>query len=75
MFGSASNGKDTGTSDLDLVVISEKTKEFPKLKDFERKIRRKVQLFRVKNIKELRNKHLMNNVLNGIVLHGRLKWI
>ena len=74
LFGSASKGEDTETSDLDLVVISEKTKEFPKLKKFERKIRRKVQLFMVKNIKELRNKHLVNNVLNGIVLQGRLKW-
>ena len=74
LFGSASKGEDTETSDLDLVIVSEKTKEFPKLKEFERKIRRKVQLFRVKNIKELRNKHLVNNVLNGIVLQGRLKW-
>jgi len=74
LFGSASKGEDTETSDLDLVVVSEKTKEFPKLKNFERKIRKKIQLFRVKNINELRNKHLMNNVLNGIVLQGRLKW-
>ncbi len=74
LFGSASRGEDTETSDLDLVVVSEKTKEFPKLKKFEQKIRKKIQLFRVKNIKELRNKHLVNNVLNGIVLQGRLKW-
>ena len=74
LFGSASKGEDTETSDLDLVIVSEKTKEFPKLNKFEQKIRKKIQLFRVKNIKELKNKHLVNNVLNGIVLQGRLKW-
>ena len=74
LFGSASKGEDTETSDIDLVIVSEKTKEFPKLKKFEQKIRKKIQLFRVKNIKGLRNKHLVNNVLNGIVLQGRLKW-
>ena len=52
----------------------EKTKEFPKLKDFERKIKKKIQLFRVKHINELRNKHLVSNVLNLIVLQGKLKW-
>ena len=52
----------------------EKTKEFLKLKDFERKIKKKIQLFRVKHINELRNKHFVNNVLNSIVLQGKLKW-
>jgi len=52
----------------------EKTKEFPKLKDFERKIKKKIQLFRDKPINELRNKQLVNNVLNSIVLQSKLKW-
>lgn len=75
LFGSASFGLDTKTSDFDLLVISEKRKEFPELKKFEKKLDRKIQLFVVKDIKELRNKHLINNILNGVVLQGRVKWI
>jgi len=75
LFGSASLGSDTETSDLDILVISEKTKEFPKLKKFEKKINRKIQLFVFSAIKKIRNKHFINNILNGLVLQGELKWI
>ena len=75
LFGSCAYGLDTSTSDLDLLIISEKTEEFPNIKRFEKKIRKKIQIFVVRNIKNLRNKHLMNNVLNGIVIQGRIKWI
>jgi len=75
LFGSASRGEDTETSDFDLLVICEKTKEFIELKIFEKKIKRKLQLFVVKDIKELKNKHLVNNVLNGVILQGKIKWI
>lgn len=74
LFGSASKGIDVEDSDFDMVIISEKIKEFPDIKKFEKKINRKIQLFVVKDIKELKNNHLINNVLNGIVLQGELKW-
>ena len=75
LFGSAAFGLDTETSDFDLLIISEKTKEFPDLKRFEKKVNRKLQLFVVKDISKLRNKRLINNILNGIVLQGEIKWI
>ena len=75
LFGSAAFGLDTETSDFDLLVISEKTKEFPDLKKFEKKMNRKLQLFVVKDVTKLRNKRLINNILNGIVIQGELKWI
>lgn len=75
LYGSASRGEDTETSDFDLLVISEKTKEFPELNKFEKKIERGLQVFIVKNIGRLRNKYLINNILNGIVLQGTIKWI
>ena len=74
-FGSASRGEDIEGSDFDIVIISEKTKEFPEEKIFEKKINRKIQLFRIKNIKDLKNEHLINNVLNGIKIQGELQWI
>ncbi len=74
LFGSASYGLDTETSDIDLVIISENTKDFPEKKDFEKKINKSLQLFVVKELKDLKNKHLTNNVLNGILLQGQIQW-
>ena len=75
LFGSASFGMDNETSDMDIALISENSKEFPELKKYEKTLNRKLQLFIVKNIKDLGNKHLINNVLNGIVIQGNIKWI
>jgi len=75
LFGSALNGLDTEESDIDLLIISEKNAVFPKIKEFEKKLNRRLQLFAVKDIKELKNEHLINNVLNGFVLQGEIKWI
>ncbi len=75
LFGSGAFGFDIENSDLDLVVISEKTKEFPSADKFEKKLKRKLQLFVVRTIRDLRNPHLINNVLNGITLQGGIKWI
>jgi len=74
LFGSCAYGTDTKTSDFDLLIISEKTKVLD-VKKFEKKIKRKIQLFVVKDIKDLKNKHLINNVLNGITIQGKVKWI
>jgi len=75
LFGSFSHGLDTETSDIDLLVISEKTKDFEDIEKFEKRLKRKIQIFVVKDIKNLKNEHLINNVLNGIILQGELKWI
>lgn len=84
LFGSASLGMDTETSDFDLLIISFEKKtvlldgvhNFPFLtKEIEKKLNRKLQIFVVKDIKELKNNHLINNVLNGITIQGKLKWI
>lgn len=75
LFGSTAGGYDTEESDIDLVVISENKKEFPKQKDFEKKLKKKIQLFIINDLKELRNEHLINNVLGGIVLQGEIRWI
>ena len=74
LFGSCSRGMDTETSDIDIAIISEKTKEFPSIKEYNKKLKRELQLFAVKNLKELKNEHLISNVLNGIVLEGELIW-
>ena len=73
-FGSSAFGLDIKESDFDLLIISEKNQEFPELKKFEGKINRRIQLFLVKDIKDLKNPHLINNILNGIILQGGIKW-
>ncbi len=74
LFGSSSKGEDVQESDVDLLVISEVTKEFSDRKKFEKKLKRGIHLITVKSIKELKNNHLANNVLNGIVLQGHVEW-
>jgi len=69
LFGSYAKGEDIEDSDIDLYIETH-SKEFIDLKKFERILNRKVQTFRNKNIKEIKNKHLTNNILNGIVLNG-----
>lgn len=75
LFGSAAFGIDTETSDFDLLIISENTKKFIDIKKFEGKLKRKIQIFVVKDIKDLKNEYLINNVLNGIIIQGKIKWI
>lgn len=75
LFGSTSTGYDTKTSDIDLVIICEKNDEFPKIKEFEKKFGKELQIFVLNDLKDIKNPHLVNNVLNGIVLQGELKWI
>lgn len=75
LFGSYAFGLDIETSDIDLLIISEKTSKFDNIKKFENKLKRKLQIFNVRAVKELKNKELINNVINGIVIQGKIKWI
>lgn len=75
LYGSFTTGLDTKDSDIDLVIISENTKDFPKKSQFEKKLHKTLQIFIVNSIKEIKNEHLVNSILNGIVLQGSLRWI
>jgi len=74
LFGSSAIGMDAELSDIDMLIVSEKTKRMDTSR-YEKIIKRHVQLFCVKEIRDLKNEHLINNVLNGITLQGKLKWI
>lgn len=74
LFGSMSFGLDTETSDIDLLILTANKEPFPKKEVFEEKLRREIQIFAVKDMKELRNEHLISNILNGITLQGELNW-
>jgi predicted nucleotidyltransferase len=68
VFGSYARGEDIEDSDVDLYI--ETIKKEINLKQFEAKLKRKIQLFIYKKIADVENKELANNIINGIVLNG-----
>ena len=72
LFGSYSKGEDIEESDIDLYVETPKKQEF-NLKKFEKILSRRIQLFNYRNIKEVQNHHLSNNIINGITLNNHLE--
>jgi predicted nucleotidyltransferase len=74
LFGSIEKCENLSDSDIDLVILSEKRGEFPSLGKFEKKYGREIQLFNFKSPKDISNKNLLNNVLNGSVLMGEIRW-
>lgn len=76
LFGSFRRGEDFSTSDIDIAIETDETEEYKTvglrmLSDFEKEIRRKIQLhlFHRKKI----DVHVFNNIANGIVLSGFLE--
>lgn len=74
-FGSGVHGYDVRDSDFDFVVISEVsgTKD-EDLSCIEKKLNRRIQVFVVKDLKDLKNNNLINNVISGMLLQGEMKW-
>lgn len=71
LFGSYSRGEDTEKSDIDLFIQT--PLEPVSLRAFEKSLSRTIQLFCAKNVHELENKELANNILNGIPLNGYIE--
>ena len=69
VFGSYARGEDTEESDIDLYIETHSKKKI-NLEKYEKALQRKIQLFIYKNIRELKNKDLANNILNGIRING-----
>lgn len=73
VFGSFEKGEDSVNSDIDIFILSETKKEL-NLEQFEKKLKRKMQLHvfsknEYENLKKT-NPHLVNNIANGRVLRG-----
>lgn len=71
LFGSLAKAETKIDSDIDLCIIAHK-KEID-VADFEKKLKRKIQIFFFNSIEEIKNKELANNIVNGYVLKGRIK--
>lgn len=73
LFGSYCRGEDSKDSDIDLLIITP-LKDEANLEKFEMSLGHKLHLFLHSN-KEIadmktKNKEFLNNLLNGVVLHG-----
>ncbi len=73
LFGSYAKGENRKDSDIDLFILSESGEKLD-LKSFEIKLETEIQVFRhcrkeMERMK-VKNKELLNNVLNGIKLSG-----
>ena len=72
LFGSLSKLEVTDSSDIDLAIFSTLNKEID-LQKYERLLKRKVQIFHFNSLEEV-NKELINNILNGNILSGRIEY-
>lgn len=75
LFGSLGKCENTIDSDIDIAVISKNTKDFPDISKYEKRFEREIQIFNLKSAKDLKNKNLLNNILNGHKLEGDIEWI
>ncbi len=71
LFGSYSLGEDTTNSDIDLAVIGIKNKDID-LNKFEKALERTIIINYYNSPKDI-DKHLLNSILNGIVLKGSVE--
>ena len=71
LFGSLSKAEVKMGSDIDIAVFAPSEKKI-NLKEFEKKLKRNIQLFMFKSRENVKNKELLNNILNGYILEG--KW-
>jgi len=70
LFGSVSKAEAKHDSDVDLAIFGQK-KDL-EIKKFEKKLNRDIQLFWFRTMKDIQNKNLANNIVNGYILRGRL---
>lgn len=72
LFGSYAKGEDTENSDIDLYLETPSKKQ-ANIEKFKRILRREIQIFHYKNLKEITNRHLANNIVNGITLNNYIE--
>ena len=69
LFGSFSKAEIKHDSDIDIAIFTpSKTKINPEA--FEKRLKHKIQIFIFRNKEEVKNKELLNNILNGFIIAG-----
>ena len=70
LFGSLSKAESKVDSDIDLAIFS--VKKTIDIIDFEKKLKRGIQIFWFKSMDDIKNEELANNIINGYIIKGRL---
>lgn len=70
LFGSYSRGEDVEASDIDILIISKVKKEL-KFPELEKKLKRKINIMIVKDLKKL-DSSIIKKIYNGVVLYGEI---
>lgn len=73
LFGSLSKAEAKLDSDLDITIFADDKKKID-IQKFENKLKRKIQLFIFNAPEDVKNKELLNNILNGFILCGKIRW-
>lgn len=71
LFGSLAKAEAKADSDIDLAIIAPQRELNFSL--FEKKLKRKIQVFWFNSFSEIKSKELLNSILNGHLLQGRVK--
>ena len=69
LFGSLAKAEAKADSDMDIAVFTS-TNKIVNLKEFEKKLKRSIQLFVFSSRDAVKNPELLNNLLNGCVIKG-----
>ncbi|MEM4397559.1 MAG: nucleotidyltransferase domain-containing protein, partial [Candidatus Woesearchaeota archaeon] len=69
LFGSLSKAEAKIDSDFDLAIFTISKKEL-NTKEYEKKLKRKIQIFLYEYLESIQNKELKKNILNGFKLLG-----
>ncbi|MFH1642641.1 MAG: nucleotidyltransferase domain-containing protein [Nanoarchaeota archaeon] len=72
LFGSFAKGEDIEGSDID-IYLETPSKRQAKYDNFKKILKREIQVFQYKSLKEISNAHLANNIINGITLNNQIE--
>ena len=68
VFGSFSKAEISQKSDIDIAIFNASKK--PNIEKFQKALNREIQLFIFKDRKDVKNKELLNSILNGFIISG-----
>ena len=69
LFGSVAKAETNKNSDIDIAIFTISEKKLD-ISDFEKKVKRNIQVFIFNNRESVKNKMLLNNILNGLIISG-----
>jgi predicted nucleotidyltransferase len=72
VFGSYAKGEDIEKSDIDIYVETPSKKRI-ELEKYNKKLGKEIQILQSKSLKDIRNIHLANNIINGFILNNYIE--